>query len=92
MTLLIGGRSELFALLKAKSPLAWALCLVMVVGTDPRSIPSSWKHANTRSDPAEDCRKVLAPAAPSPPAAIFRIFPILSKGLIECRILNLNGR
>ena len=50
----------------------------MVVGADPGSIPYKCKPASPRHAPAEGCGKVLTHAAPAPPAAIFRIFPILS--------------
>lgn len=65
--------------------------LFVVVGVDPGSISSSWKHANTRSDPAKGCGTVLVPAVHSPPAVIFRIYPILPIGSIHSRIPNLRG-
>ena len=49
-----------------------------MVAADPGSIPCKCKPANTHHGPAEGCGKALTPAAPSPPAAIFRIFLFLS--------------
>ena len=62
------------------------LFVFLVVAVDPGSIPCKCKPTNSRYDPAEGCGKVLARAAASPPAAIFRILPNRSFGSIQCRI------